>query len=89
MITREIIFYVTFLTHTQTYSARALGTKFKHFIEINFEETPDARLLFKDGLSAAILLEKISAFTGQSIITGDTLLFFDEVQGCPEALAAL
>jgi predicted AAA+ superfamily ATPase len=73
----------------KTYSVRKLGKSFRYFAEINFEEKPDARLFFKEALSAQPLCEKLSAFTGVPIQEGETLLFFDEVQACPQVLAAL
>ncbi len=73
----------------KTYSVRLLGKSFRHFVEINFEERPDAKFFFNDALSARPLCEKLSAFIGVPIIEGQTLLFFDEVQSCPAVLAAL
>jgi len=73
----------------KTFSARLLGKSFKYFAEVNFEEKPDARVFFKDALSAKPICEKLSAFLGVPITPGETLLFFDEVQSCPEVLASL
>jgi len=73
----------------KTYSVRMLGKSFRYFAEINFDEKPDARLFFKDSLSAQPLCEKLSAFIGVPIQEGNTLLFLDEAQACPEVLASL
>jgi predicted AAA+ superfamily ATPase len=73
----------------KTYSVRNLGKSFRYFAEINFEEKPDARLFFKEALSAQPLCQKLAAFTGVPIQPGETLLFFDEAQACPQVLAAL
>lgn len=73
----------------KTYSVRMLGRMFRHFVEINFEEKPDAGIFFKNALSAQPLCEKLSAFAGTPIVPGETLLFLDEVQACPEVLASL
>lgn len=73
----------------KTYSVRMLGRRFRHFAEINFEEKPDAAIFFKSTLSAQPLCEKLSVFTGIPIVPGETLLFLDEVQACPEVLASL
>jgi predicted AAA+ superfamily ATPase len=73
----------------KTFSVRALGRQFPHFAEVNFEETPDARLFFTEALTAAPICEKLAAFTGVPIRPGETLLFLDEAQACPEALASL
>ena len=73
----------------KTFSVRSLGKSFKYFAEVNFEEKPDARVFFKEALSARPICEKLSVFLGVPVIPGETLLFFDEVQSCPEVLASL
>lgn len=73
----------------KTYSIRKFGKSFRYFAEINFEEKPDARLFFQEALSAQPLCEKLAAFTGVPIQAGETLLFFDEAQACPQVLSAL
>jgi predicted AAA+ superfamily ATPase len=73
----------------KTYAVRKLGRRFTSFVEINFDENPETALFFKDGLSAAPIVEKLSAYAGRTIVPGETLLFFDEVQACPKALASL
>lgn len=73
----------------KTFSVRTLGKSFRYFAEVNFEEKPDVRTFFKGELSAKPLCEKLSAFLGVPIVPGETLLFFDEVQVCPEVLASL
>jgi predicted AAA+ superfamily ATPase len=73
----------------KTYSIRTLGRSFKRFIEINFEEEPAARVFFLDSLNPAKLVEKLSAFTSTPFAAGETLLFLDEIQACPQALSSL
>jgi predicted AAA+ superfamily ATPase len=73
----------------KTYSARVLGKTFKHFVEVNFEERPAAKLFFDGDLSVAPICEKLSGFFGAPIVPGETLLFFDEVQSCVNCLKAL
>ena len=70
----------------KTYSIREFGKKFKTFIEINFVEQPEAVSLFKDLSSTKDLLARLSLFTNQNLIKRDTLIFFDEVQICPEVI---
>lgn len=55
----------------------------------NFEKTPALTELFKRSLKPAYLLETLSALHGRRIEAGNTLIFFDEIQFCPEALTAL
>jgi hypothetical protein len=73
----------------KTYSIRELGRTFRHFVEVNFEETPDIHVFFRDSLNPVRLCEKLSAYFSAHIVAGETLLFFDEIQACPEALSAL
>lgn len=74
----------------KTYSVRQFAKKhFKSFIEINFVETPEAVEIFSNAKSSADILLRLSAFTDKPLIKGDTLIFFDEVQKCPEIVTAI
>lgn len=70
----------------KTFSIRQFGKKFKNYIEINFIEQPEAISLFKDLSNTKDLLARLSLFTKQKLIKRDTLIFFDEVQICPEVI---
>lgn len=70
----------------KTFSIRQFGKKFKTYIEINFIEQPEAISLFKDLSDTKDLLARLSLFTKQKLIKRDTLIFFDEVQICPEVI---
>ena len=73
----------------KTYSVRQLGKRFRHFVEINFEETPEVGRFFDGPLTIAPLVSKLSAFAGKPIRPGESLLFLDEVQKVPRVLASL
>jgi len=73
----------------KTITIREFGKKFDNFIEINFEETPRLKALFSEDLSPATICENIAAIYKTNIVPGKTLLFFDEIQECPEAIASL
>ena len=73
----------------KTYSIREFGKTFKSFIEINFVERTDAVELFKDAKSSADILLRLSALTSTPLIKGETLIFFDEVQQCPEIVTSI
>ncbi|HNW93180.1 MAG TPA: AAA family ATPase [bacterium] len=73
----------------KTYTARTLGRSFRNCAEINFEEKPAAGVFFAGELTAQNICEKLAAFCGVPIRPGETLLFLDEIQACPNALAAL
>lgn len=73
----------------KTYSIREFGKTFKHFVEINFIESPEAVDLFKGAKNSDDLLLRISAMVTTPLIKGETLIFFDEVQQCPDIVTAI
>lgn len=73
----------------KTFSIRQFGRTFKSFIEINFVESPEAIDLFKGANSSKDLLLRLSAYTTQPLIKGETLIFFDEVQNCSDIVTAI
>lgn len=73
----------------KTFSIRNFGKRFKSFVEINFIEMPQAVDLFKGAKSSADILLRLSALTAQPLIKGETLVFFDEVQVCPDIVTAI
>ena len=70
-------------------TVRQLAHSFEHFVEVNFEENPNLKTLFAADLNPQRIVENLSVFFGQSIVPGQTLLFFDEIQACPAAVSAL
>ena len=73
----------------KTYSIRQFGKTFKSFIEVNFVEMPEAVDLFKGAKSSGDILLRLSAITSVPLIKGETLVFFDEVQQCPDIVTAI
>lgn len=73
----------------KTYSIREFGKSFKSFIEINFVDNVEAAEVFKGAKSSADILLRLSAMTTIPLIKGETLIFFDEVQKCPEIVTAI
>lgn len=73
----------------KTYSIREFGKSFKSFIEINFVDNLEAAEVFKGAKSSADILLRLSAMTTIPLIKGETLIFFDEVQKCPEIVTAI
>ena len=51
----------------KTYCVRTLGRRFRHFAEINFEETPEAARFFDGALTAAPIAAKLAAFCGKPV----------------------
>lgn len=74
----------------KTYSVRRFAEKkFNIFIEINFVDNPDAVGIFSNAKNSSDILLRLSAFVNQPLIKGETLIFFDEVQLCPEIVTAI
>ncbi len=73
----------------KTYSIRELGKSFENYLEVNFEEHREIHTFFAGNLTPAPICEKLAAYYRTPIIPGKTLLFFDEIQACPDALSSL
>jgi predicted AAA+ superfamily ATPase len=73
----------------KSWLVREFGKQFDHFIEINFEKNKLIHQYFSSDLTIDSLLEKLSLYANSKIIPGKTLIFFDEIQACEEALRSL
>lgn len=73
----------------KTYSIREFGKSFKSFVEINFIDNPEAVEVFRGAKSSTDILLRLSAMTTTPLIKDETLIFFDEVQKCPEMVTAI
>ena len=74
----------------KTYAIRNVGrTMFEHFVEINFVERPEIRELVSTMVDTRQLLLRLSALTGGEMVPGKTLIFFNEVQACPEIVTKI
>jgi uncharacterized protein len=70
-------------------AVRQLALTFEDFVEINFEQSPQFKPIFIGDLSPVKLIEQLSVMVGRQIMPGKTLLFFDEIQACPQAISSL
>lgn len=70
-------------------AVRNLAKNFKYFLEINFEKDKNAHLVFEGDLSPKRICNDLSALFLTPIIPGQTLLFFDEIQSCVNAIQSL
>lgn len=59
------------------------------FVEINFEFSRQWHSVFERDLDPKRICEELELISGVSLRGGKTLLFFDEIQFCPKALASL
>ncbi|MBQ4480009.1 MAG: ATP-binding protein [Victivallales bacterium] len=74
----------------KTYSIRQFGKSYGSFLEINFITNPEYREIFAQGYSVAAVLRQISFRNpAAKFIAGDTLIFFDELQACPDCATCL
>jgi len=73
----------------KTHSVRQFSKQFEHFIEVNFDEDKKIHSLFEGNLSAKEIAENLSALYRLPIKTGQTLIFFDEIQACIPAIQSL
>jgi hypothetical protein len=62
---------------------------FEQLLTINFEKQPEFQSCFESGYDPTRVLRRIEALAGQRLTIGKTLLFFDEVQLCSEAIISL
>ena len=62
---------------------------YERFFEVNFEQRPSYKKLFTKDLDPKRIIAELALLFGSSIRPGLDLIFFDEVQDCPEAITAL
>src|SRR3990167_7251779 len=73
----------------KTYTVKKLAeAHFKNIVEINFELEPFYSDCFKS-LNPQHIISLITDISRKKIFIGETLLFLDEIQNCPQAIMAL
>ena len=65
-----------------------LASTFDNFVKIDLEKRRDLHVHFAGNLEPRAILNHLELITSR-IISGKTLLFFDEIQACPRAITAL
>ncbi len=70
-------------------AVKHLAESFPSFIELNLDQRQDLHQLFGENLNISEICMQLSAITGIEIVDGETLLFIDEIQSCPRAIASL
>lgn len=74
----------------KTTAVREFAGKFyKHFVEVNFVKNPIAKQAFDGGLSTAEIVMNLSAMGYGPFNKGETLIFLNEIQECPNARTAI
>jgi len=63
---------------------------YKHWVTLNFVQNPAYKAIFDGDLDTDTLVKQISLrVPGAELVPGETLLFLDEIQDCPNARTAL
>ena len=62
---------------------------YKSYVYFNFDEEDELKAIFASNKNPRRIIELLSMVAGEKILPGETLVIFDEVQECPEALNTL
>ncbi len=62
---------------------------FINSLEINFEELSKLKSIFEADLDINRIIDELTFYSGKSIKNGQVLIFFDEIQACPQAITSL
>ena len=74
----------------KTWLMQEFGRKhYKEVAFVSFDSNENMRLAFSGGYDVQRLLLLIQAETGCQLVPGETLIIFDEIQECPQALTSL
>jgi hypothetical protein len=74
----------------KTFALKKFGEQqYTNTIYINFEDNPRICKLFEASLEPKVILKALTIEMNTEIVEGKTLLIFDEIQECPEALNCL
>ena len=74
----------------KTFAIRMIGKEcFRQVIEINFLNDPKYRTAFATPQNAKEILLRLSALAEKTLLPKETLIFFDEVQECPEMVTTI
>jgi len=74
----------------KTWSIEEFGHEhFNYLVKIDLERNREWHRVFEGDLDAKRICAELEVLTNQSIISGESLLFLDEIQSCPRAIMAL
>jgi len=73
----------------KSYLVQKIGKSFQRYAEVNFDFQKDILSIFKPDFDPVRITRDLSIATGKRIIPGETLLFLDEIQECPDAIRSL
>ena len=74
----------------KTWLMKEFGSScYDHVVYFNFDEEDELKSIFETNKNPSRIIELLSMITGEKIIPGETLVIFDEIQECPDALNSL
>lgn len=74
----------------KTYILKEFGEKYYNdMVYFNFDHDEGLSDLFKNTKDPKRIIEQLALASGKKIVPNDTLIFFDEIQECPNALNSL
>lgn len=74
----------------KTWLLKEFGRKeFRNIHYINFENSQDLEVLFKDGLKPDLILAQLKLLSNTTVDPEHDLIVFDEIQNAPDALTSL
>lgn len=74
----------------KTYISFLFGKEnYKNTIYFNFESSKELAKIFSRNLDTERIIEELAIFSGNTILKKDSLIIFDEIQACEEALTSL
>ncbi|MDX8430957.1 MAG: ATP-binding protein [Candidatus Algichlamydia australiensis] len=74
----------------KTFVLKKFGqSEYDSTVYLNFEDTPSLCKLFDAGLSPEKIIKALSIEMDTEVVAGKTLIIFDEIQECPNALNSL
>ena len=74
----------------KTYILLSFGKEhYKNVAYFSMEESKEIPAIFERDLNPERIVRELAANSGQTILPGDTLIIFDEIQACEQALTSL
>lgn len=74
----------------KTWLMKEFGKRYyKDFVYFSFEEDDELKSIFEVNKNPHRIIELLSIISGKVILPSQTLIIFDEIQECPEALNTL
>ena len=74
----------------KTWLMKEFGANYyDNFVYFNFDEEDQLKSIFEMNKNPQRIIELLSLIVGEKIMPGETLIIFDEIQECPDALNSL